>query len=119
MSQRETLTHWIVSAVKKRLRLNMRLRNLENITVRFTREELREYAETSRIENNTIAQIKGAINREGWEIEGADNAQAFLLTVPVRKLLGEFESLESLRVLNAKHHGMLLGTPAKPAGEAK
>jgi len=114
MSQRETLTHWIVSAVKKRLRLNLRLRNLEDITVAFTREELRAYAETSRIENNTIAQIKGAIVREGWAIQGADHAKEFFLTVPVRKLLGEFGSLESLRELNAKHHGMLIGTTAKP-----
>lgn len=119
MSQRETLTHWIISAVKKRLRINLRLRNLDNITVRFTREELRQYADTSRIENNTVAQIKARIKHEGWDIEGADKAQEFVLTVPVRKLLGEFDSLESLREYNTKHSGMLLGTQKRPSVSEK
>lgn len=116
MSQRETLTHWIIAAVKKRLRLNLRLRNLDDITVDFTREELREYAETSRIENNTVAQIKAAIIREGWIIRGGDHAKEFTLTVPVRKLLGDFSSLEELREANTKQTGMLMGTPKRTQG---
>lgn len=117
MSQRTTLTTHVVSAVKKRMRVNLQLLVTDDITIKFTREELREYAETSRIENNTMAQIKHALRQEGWVVDGADNARAWIITVPVRKLMTEFDGLDELRERNSKHSGMLVG-PKPPVRAA-
>lgn len=118
MSQRTTLTTFVVSAVKKRMRINLQLGVTLDIKVRFTREELREYAETSRIENNTMAQIKHALRQEGWVVDGADNARYWDVLVPMHKLLTEFDGLDELRERNSKHSGMLVGpkNPVKTVG---
>jgi hypothetical protein len=114
MSQREELVAHIDPLVKKRIRLNVRLNITDDITVRFTRQELTDISGCGRIEDTSIAYIGKQLKAEQWFFE-SEGQGLFTITVPVKKLMTGFGSLEALNQWNTKHSGFISSpVAAKP-----
>lgn len=109
MAQRDELVAHIVPLVKKRIRLNVRLGISDDITVRFTRQELTDISGLSRIEDTSIAFIGKQLKAEHWFFE-SEGQGLFTITVPVKKLMTNFGSLEALNQWNTKHSGFIPST---------
>lgn len=107
MSQRTEVSEVLVQMIKKRIRLNIRARILDNIVVRLQRSSFTDHTGKARIEDTSIAHIADVIRQQRWVWDGKDNGQNFTITVPVAKMFTEFDSLADLTEWTAKDGGFL------------
>lgn len=91
-----TLGQFIHKTLNARLKLNLKLNNLEPIAVKFTRTELREITGAVRIEHNTMERILEELREYGYEVVGERTSEHFEVLLNVRQWMNEFSTLGQL-----------------------
>lgn len=114
MSKNKQLGDFIVRLLRRRVKLNLRLGCLDDIVVKVTRAELREYAGTARIEDATMLAIINDIATAGYEVDGTPRSNKFVFRVRVREMLTQFDGLELLEIRNSSHAGLLANQSRNP-----
>lgn len=107
----KTLANHIHNLLRQRVKLNLKAGNLENISVSFSRTELREITGAGRIENKTIETMMEKLANYGYTVNGTSASEDFTIVVNVRNLLSKFESLDELSHLNSEHSQLLFPRP--------
>lgn len=116
MSQRVEVATALVNAIKKRIRINLRARILDDLVIRVERGMFTEHTGKSRIEDSSVAHIRDAIMSQRWTWEGSVNDQIFMIRVPVVKMFTQFTSIDDLNEWNAKDSTLVM-TPKKPTNQ--
>lgn len=91
-----TLGQFIHKTLNARLKLNLKLNNLDPVVVKFTRTELREITGAVRIEHNTMERILEELREYGYEVAGERTSEHFEVTLNAKQWMNDFSTLGRL-----------------------
>lgn len=92
----KALAHHISKQITDRFELNIRIGFTKDITVEFTRTELRTLTGTDRIKDVSIAQMLKELNSEGYVVRGESDGENFRVTFQVEEYLTKAFTLQEL-----------------------
>jgi hypothetical protein len=93
----KTLAQHISKQITDRFELNLRIGFTKDITVEFTRTELRElWTKTGRIENTSIRKMLNELAELGYSVRGTEKDENFRVTFLVEEYLCKAHSLKEM-----------------------
>lgn len=110
----KTLAQHINKQITDRFELNIRIGFTKDITVEFTRTELRTYTKTDRIKDVSITQMLKELNAMGYVVRGESDSENFRVTFQVEEYLTKAFTLQELVEGNDYLEDIL--TPVASAG---
>lgn len=92
----KSLAQHISKQITDRFEINLRIGFTKDITVEFTRTELRTFTGTDRIKDVSIIQMLKELNAEGYVVRGESGGENFRVTFQVEEYLTKAYTLQEL-----------------------
>lgn len=100
MSQKvstRTLANNVSKILTDRFELNLKAGFFKDITIEFTRTEMRElWTKTGRIENSSIRKMLDELTEAGYSVRGTEKGETFRVTFLVEEYLTKAHSLKEM-----------------------